>query len=136
MLLPCTSPFKRLQIELHNKSKKIRKKKIRGKKFFFFFFFKLKKNAYRYIYKIVFDVIAICTCIQYFRASIYGPGRNACKCELRKTLLIHGISHPIQVLSVREVVPGRSNNEIILVLTYYDYSVEDAIQAYLEGKYQ
>ncbi len=35
--------------------------------------------------------------------------------------------------SVREVVPGRSNNEIILVLQYYDYSVETAIQAYLEG---
>ena len=63
-----------------------------------------------------------------------GPGRNACKCELRTNVLIPGISHSIQVLSVREVVPGRSNNEIILVLTYYDYSVEDAIQAYLEGK--
>ncbi len=35
---------------------------------------------------------------------------------------------------MREVVPGRSNNEIILVLQYYDYSVETAIQAYLEGE--
>ena len=39
-----------------------------------------------------------------------------------------------QVQSVREVVPGKSNNEIVLVLQYYDYNVEKAIQAYLEGK--
>ena len=37
---------------------------------------------------------------------------------------------------MREVVPGHSNNEITLVLQYYDYSVEHAIQAYLEGKEQ
>ncbi|KAL3854978.1 hypothetical protein ACJMK2_014211 [Sinanodonta woodiana] len=37
-----------------------------------------------------------------------------------------------KVSAVREVVPGKSNNEIILVLQYYDYNVEKAIQAYLE----
>ncbi|GFR86048.1 spermatogenesis-associated serine-rich protein 2 [Elysia marginata] len=37
-----------------------------------------------------------------------------------------------KVLAVREVVPGKSNNEVILVLQYYDYSVERTIQAYLE----
>ncbi|XP_070187195.1 spermatogenesis-associated serine-rich protein 2-like isoform X2 [Littorina saxatilis] len=37
-----------------------------------------------------------------------------------------------KVQSVREVVPGKSNNEIVLVLQYYDYNVEKAIQAYLE----
>ena len=37
--------------------------------------------------------------------------------------------------SVKEVVPGHSKNEITLVLQYYDYSVEQAIQAYLEGQY-
>ncbi|XP_033729083.1 spermatogenesis-associated serine-rich protein 2-like [Pecten maximus] len=37
-----------------------------------------------------------------------------------------------KVNAVREVVPGKSNNEIILVLQYYDYNVEKAIQAYLE----
>ena len=36
---------------------------------------------------------------------------------------------------MREVVPGKSNNEIVLVLQYYDYNVEKAIQAYLEGKH-
>ena len=29
---------------------------------------------------------------------------------------------------------GKSNNEIILVLQYYDYDVEKAIQAYVEGR--
>ncbi|XP_060081496.1 spermatogenesis-associated serine-rich protein 2-like [Ylistrum balloti] len=37
-----------------------------------------------------------------------------------------------KVNAVREVVLGKSNNEIILVLQYYDYNVEKAIQAYLE----
>ncbi|XP_076453204.1 spermatogenesis-associated serine-rich protein 2-like isoform X2 [Babylonia areolata] len=37
-----------------------------------------------------------------------------------------------KVQSVREVVLGKSNNEIVLVLQYYDYNVEKAIQAYLE----
>ncbi|KAK3787810.1 hypothetical protein RRG08_038514 [Elysia crispata] len=37
-----------------------------------------------------------------------------------------------KVLAVREVVPGKSNNEVILVLQYYDYCVERTIQAYLE----
>jgi hypothetical protein len=37
------------------------------------------------------------------------------------------------VNAVREVMPGKSNNEIILVLQYYDYNVEKAIQAYVEG---
>ncbi len=31
-------------------------------------------------------------------------------------------------------MPGHSNNEITLVLQYYDYSVERTIQAYLEGE--
>ena len=35
---------------------------------------------------------------------------------------------------MREVVPGKSNNELVLVLQYYDYNVENAIQAYVEGK--
>ena len=39
-----------------------------------------------------------------------------------------------QVSAVREVVLGKSNNEIVLVLQYYDYNVEKAIQAYLEGE--
>lgn len=34
---------------------------------------------------------------------------------------------------MREVVPGKSNNEVVLVLQYYDYNVERAIQAYVEG---
>ena len=37
-----------------------------------------------------------------------------------------------KVNAVREVMPGKSNNEIILVLQYYDYNVEKAIQAYVE----
>ncbi|CAG5115647.1 unnamed protein product [Candidula unifasciata] len=37
-----------------------------------------------------------------------------------------------KVQAVREVVPGKSNNEVVLVLQYYDYNVERAIQAYLE----
>ena len=37
--------------------------------------------------------------------------------------------------AVREVVPGRSNNDIVLVLQYYDYSVEQTIQAFLESTY-
>lgn len=37
-----------------------------------------------------------------------------------------------KVNAVREIMPGRSNNEIILVLQYYDYNVEKAIQAYVE----
>lgn len=37
-----------------------------------------------------------------------------------------------KVSAVREVVSGKSNNEIILVLQYYDYDVEKAIQAYVE----
>ncbi|XP_069107350.1 spermatogenesis-associated serine-rich protein 2-like [Argopecten irradians] len=37
-----------------------------------------------------------------------------------------------KIIAVREVVLGKSNNEIILVLQYYDYNVEKAIQAYLE----
>ncbi|CAE1328660.1 unnamed protein product [Acanthosepion pharaonis] len=37
-----------------------------------------------------------------------------------------------KVQAVKEVVPGRSNNEMILVLQYYDYCVERTIQAYLE----
>ncbi|KAL4216927.1 spermatogenesis-associated serine-rich protein 2 [Mactra antiquata] len=38
-----------------------------------------------------------------------------------------------KVSSVREVVSGKSNNEIVLVLQFYDYDVEKTIQAYLEG---
>lgn len=38
-----------------------------------------------------------------------------------------------QVQAVREVVPGKGNNEVHMVLQYYDYNVETAIQAYLEG---
>ena len=38
-----------------------------------------------------------------------------------------------QVQAVREIVPGRSNNEIVLVLKHYDDDVERAIQAFLEG---
>ncbi|XP_074653515.1 uncharacterized protein LOC141907685 [Tubulanus polymorphus] len=41
-----------------------------------------------------------------------------------------GIKEKVQ--AVREVVLGRSNNEIVLVLQYYDYSVECAIQAFVE----
>ena len=41
----------------------------------------------------------------------------------------------VQVQAVREVVPGRSNNDIVLVLQYYDYSVEQTIQAFLESMY-
>ncbi|XP_055959196.1 spermatogenesis-associated serine-rich protein 2 [Patella vulgata] len=37
-----------------------------------------------------------------------------------------------QVTAVREVVPGRAFDEIVLVLQYYDYNSEKAIQAYLE----
>ncbi|BFZ22112.1 hypothetical protein BsWGS_25151 [Bradybaena similaris] len=37
-----------------------------------------------------------------------------------------------KVQAVREVVPGKGNNEVHMVLQYYDYNVETAIQAYLE----
>ncbi|XP_052812708.1 spermatogenesis-associated serine-rich protein 2-like isoform X2 [Mya arenaria] len=37
-----------------------------------------------------------------------------------------------KVTSVREVVSGKSNNEIILVLQYYDYNVEKTIQAFVD----
>ncbi|KAH9514088.1 spermatogenesis-associated serine-rich protein 2 [Bulinus truncatus] len=37
-----------------------------------------------------------------------------------------------KVQAVREVVLHKSNNEVVMVLQYYDYSVERAIQAYLE----
>ncbi|ESP04230.1 hypothetical protein LOTGIDRAFT_237429 [Lottia gigantea] len=37
-----------------------------------------------------------------------------------------------KVNAVREVVPGKSFDEIVLVLQYYDYNSEKAIQAYLE----
>ncbi|KAL5005893.1 hypothetical protein ScPMuIL_017051 [Solemya velum] len=37
-----------------------------------------------------------------------------------------------KVAAIRELVPGKSNNEIVLVLQYYDYDVEKSIQAYLE----
>ncbi|BFZ15357.1 hypothetical protein BsWGS_18397 [Bradybaena similaris] len=37
-----------------------------------------------------------------------------------------------KVQAVREVVPGKSNNEVVLVLQFYDYNVERAIQAYVE----
>lgn len=39
-----------------------------------------------------------------------------------------------QVQAVREVVPGKSNNDIVMVLQYYDCSVERTIQAFLEGR--
>ncbi|XP_013393669.1 uncharacterized protein LOC106161311 isoform X3 [Lingula anatina] len=41
-----------------------------------------------------------------------------------------GVKEKIQ--AVREVVPGRSNNEIILVLQYYEYNIDQAIAAFLE----
>ena len=48
----------------------------------------------------------------------------------------HEAAHVLfQVTAVREVVSGKSNNEIILVLQYYDYDVERSIQAYLEGNF-
>ena len=34
---------------------------------------------------------------------------------------------------MREVVPGKNTNEIVLVLQYYDYNVEKVVQAYMEG---
>ncbi|XP_055869823.1 spermatogenesis-associated serine-rich protein 2-like isoform X2 [Biomphalaria glabrata] len=37
-----------------------------------------------------------------------------------------------KVQAVREVVLHKSNNEVVMVLQYYDYNVERAIQAYLE----
>ncbi|XP_059169183.1 spermatogenesis-associated serine-rich protein 2-like [Physella acuta] len=37
-----------------------------------------------------------------------------------------------KVQAVREVVPGKSNNDMVMVLQYYDYNVEKAIQAFLE----
>ncbi|KAK3611198.1 hypothetical protein CHS0354_009450 [Potamilus streckersoni] len=51
-----------------------------------------------------------------------------------KTVMAEVVQDNIKekVNAVREVVPGKSNNEIILVLQYYDYNVEKAIQAYLE----
>ena len=37
-------------------------------------------------------------------------------------------------MSVQEVVRGKSKEEILLVLQYYDNNVEQSIQAYLEGE--
>ncbi|XP_052235322.1 spermatogenesis-associated serine-rich protein 2-like isoform X2 [Dreissena polymorpha] len=37
-----------------------------------------------------------------------------------------------KVSAVREVVSGQSNNQIVLVLQYYEYSVEKTIQAFIE----
>ena len=34
---------------------------------------------------------------------------------------------------MREIVPSRSNNDILLVLQYYDSDVDRATQAFLEG---
>lgn len=40
-----------------------------------------------------------------------------------------------QVNVVREVIIGKSNNEIILVLQYYEYDVVKVIQVYCDGKF-
>jgi len=52
-----------------------------------------------------------------------------------ETLLLLFMVLYFQLNSVREVVSGHSNNEIIMVLQYYDYDVEKTIQAYVEGEF-
>lgn len=52
-----------------------------------------------------------------------------------KELINIPVFFQLQVNSVREFCAGRSNNEIIMVLQFYDYDVEKTIQAFVEGEF-
>lgn len=41
----------------------------------------------------------------------------------------------MQIYAVRSVVPNKSNNEIVLVLQQFDFNVDKAVQAFVDGKY-
>lgn len=40
-----------------------------------------------------------------------------------------------QIYAVRSVVPNKSNNEIVLVLQQFDFNVDKAVQAFVDGRY-
>lgn len=42
---------------------------------------------------------------------------------------------PFQIYAVRSVVPNKSNNEIVLVLQQFDFNVDKAVQAFVDGEY-
>lgn len=44
-------------------------------------------------------------------------------------------SSPLQIYAVRSVVPNKSNNEIVLVLQQFDFNVDKAVQAFVDGEY-
>jgi len=39
-----------------------------------------------------------------------------------------------KIYAVRSVVPNKSNNEIVLVLQQFDFNVDKAVQAFVDGK--
>lgn len=41
----------------------------------------------------------------------------------------------LQIYAVRSVVPNKSNNEIVLVLQQFDFNVDKAVQAFVDGRY-
>lgn len=41
---------------------------------------------------------------------------------------------PSQIYAVRSVVPNKSNNEIVLVLQQFDFNVDKAVQAFVDGE--
>lgn len=43
---------------------------------------------------------------------------------------------PLQIYAVRSVVPNKSNNEIVLVLQQFDFNVDKAVQAFVDGEYR
>lgn len=45
------------------------------------------------------------------------------------------LSFLLQIYAVRSVVPNKSNNEIVLVLQQFDFNVDKAVQAFVDGKY-
>lgn len=45
------------------------------------------------------------------------------------------LSFPLQIYAVRSVVPNKSNNEIVLVLQQFDFNVDKAVQAFVDGKH-
>lgn len=51
-----------------------------------------------------------------------------------KCLHFSFLSFPLQIYAVRSVVPNKSNNEIVLVLQQFDFNVDKAVQAFVDGK--
>lgn len=53
-----------------------------------------------------------------------------------KCLPFFFFAFPFQIYAVRSVVPNKSNNEIVLVLQQFDFNVDKAVQAFVDGKYR